>query len=160
MFSGIKKLINKSQPEQLHGVRLYFSEDGVIVAALFANLSGIYFEQPNAQFIPREVDAVKLGEAFKEAFENFAINDVNLRDQKKRDWPAFQASGLKTLKEFELSHRVASCFSLNSSNSIVRASVVHPKHADIEISVSFNPLLPAAKIGEDLILLSQLAQAS
>ena len=44
--------------------------------------------------------------------------------------PAYQASGLRSMKEFEHAFRPLQCFGLNASNILVRAVMQHPELYD------------------------------
>jgi len=139
---------------------LYFSADSVIVAAMHQNLAGIYYEQPAPFAIQGTPTPEQLGHAFREAFDRFSIKDANLQEFKRSEWPAFKASGLRSLKEFERLYRPVGIYGVNASNALVRASVAHPVQSKIELSVSFNPLLAHEQIGESLLQLLEVANAT
>lgn len=83
------------------GVHMYFSQTGIVVAALHQNFSGILFEQKGAQHIEGHPEAVQLGDAFRKAFNLFSAKDQDLSDATKAEWPAFLASKLSSVKRFE-----------------------------------------------------------
>jgi hypothetical protein len=95
-------------------------------------------------------DPEVLGRAFRNAFDLFTLKDADLRHARKSNWPAYLASNLRAVKQFELSFLRISCFGLNSENATVLASCAHPKIAGVELSVTFNPLLPALEIGNQI----------
>ena len=74
---------------------------------------------------------------------------------KKSDWPAFKASGLTSLKAFEREYTAVLCEGLNPSNATVRASRLYPADRDLELSVTFNPLLDAEAVGATLLRLAR-----
>jgi hypothetical protein len=139
---------------------LYISHGSVIVAPLHKNVAGIYYEQATPQVLEGLPTAVQIGNAFRVAFDKFSIKDAQLHATKRSDWPAYRASGLHSMKAFEQTYRLVSCFGLNSSNAIVRAATAHPSCADIELSISFNPDLDAKAIGEHLIRLIEAVNAT
>jgi hypothetical protein len=114
------------------------------------NRAGIYFEQAEVRFLTKP-DAEQLGTAFREAYERFSVNDASLQGRNKTEWPAFLASRLRSVREFEKAYRSVQCYAVNPSNAVVRASVAHPARTNIEISTSFNPLLSFEVVGEHLL---------
>lgn len=155
----LRALFSRAKQSPVRGVQLYFSARSVIVAPLHQNLDGIYFEQA----LPLVLDGLpapeRLGAAFQEGFGRFSVEDRNLRNAKRSDWPAFRASGARSVAEFEKTFRPMQCFGLNASNAVVRASTPHPAHDGIELSVSFNPLLAPEAVGEKLLQLARVAHA-
>nr|WP_314857654.1 hypothetical protein [uncultured Undibacterium sp.] len=132
----------------------------MIIAAMHQNFAGIYYEQLTPFVIQGKPTAEQLGSAFRDAFNGFSIKDANLSGFNRSDWPAFKASDLHTVKEFERRFKSISCVSCNSSNAVVRASVAHPTHPSIEMSVSFNPLAAPETIGVSLLHLFEAANAT
>uniref|UniRef100_UPI001E3FD2CA hypothetical protein n=1 Tax=Pelomonas sp. KK5 TaxID=1855730 RepID=UPI001E3FD2CA len=153
-------LVRKSIESAARAVHVYVSEAAMIVAATHRNPAGVYFEQANATFIAGTPSAEVLGREFQAAFQRFSMMEANLRSLKKEDWPAFQASGSRSVTQFESAFRVVSCCSVNASNTVVRASTPHGQNPEIELSVSFNPLLPAEAIGARLLGLVKAANAT
>jgi hypothetical protein len=155
----IRSLFSPRTPAPIRGVQLYLSDASVIVAPLHQSPEGIYFEQPAPLVIGGPPQPEPLGAAFQKAFAAFSIQERDLEGARRGDWPAFQASGLRSVKEFQNSFRPMQCFGLNASNALVRAVMQHPAHEDIELSVSMNPLLPASVIGEKFLELARVAKA-
>jgi hypothetical protein len=140
-------------------VHVYVSADKAIVAAMHRNLAGIYYEQAAPVVLVGPSDAATLGAAFKRAFDGFSVKDANLRQHKRSDWPAYKASGLRTLKDFEARFRHVSCSGLDDANMIVQASTAHPGDKSISLNISFNPALPPSRIGEHLMQLLAMTDA-
>ena len=155
----IRSLFSRRAPDPVRGVQMYFSDASVIVAAVHQSPEGIYFEQPTPVLIGGRPAPEELGAAFQEAFQAFSLQERDLQRAKLTDWPAFRASGLRSVKAFQSSFRAMQCFGLNASNVLVRAVMQHPAHEDIELSVTFNPLLPPAVVGEKLLELERVANA-
>jgi len=75
--------------------------DQVIVASVY-NHGGLMAEKPGGALIVKYSDSVALNAAVRAALDACEYEeDFNYSDQKKSDWPAFQASGYKTMKRFE-----------------------------------------------------------
>lgn len=157
MLSIFKSATDK---ETVRSVHVYFSSDAFIVAATHKNHDGVYFEQPDAKFFRGIPSEYELGQSFRTAFDQFSIRSKDLRSNKKTDWPAYKASGLGSVKQFEESFRFVYCSSLNSSNSLMRASTAHASDPLIELSISFNPLLQAEVVGSHLLRLVQTAKVN
>jgi hypothetical protein len=63
---------------------------------------GFYNEQPPVSLIPWDAPAETLGQNAWESLLLFRKTPgLNLRSSKKSDWPAYRASGLKSIREFE-----------------------------------------------------------
>jgi len=75
--------------------------DQVIVAAVY-NHGGPMAEKPNGATIVKFSDSARLHDAVRAALDVCEYEEnFNYSDQKKSDWPAYQASGCKTMKRFE-----------------------------------------------------------
>jgi hypothetical protein len=149
----LRGFLNRRATAVPRGVHVHVAADRVIVAATHQNLAGIYYEQPAARVIEGEPRAQILGTAVRQAFDAFSVKDADLSQARKSDWPAFQASGLKSVQEFERQYRTVHCYGLDPSNATVRASIAHPTRAGIELSTSFNPLQAPEEIGVQLLQL-------
>lgn len=143
-------LFSRTRARAVRGVQLYFGPGSVVVAAMHQNLAGIYYEQADALVLGGAPAPAELGAAFRAAFDRFSVRDADLGDAKKSDWPAYRASGARSLKEFERAFRPVACYGLNPSNAVVRAATPHRALAGVELSVAFNPLGPAQDIGRSL----------
>lgn len=157
---GLRSVFSRARPDPIRGVHLYFSAGSVIVAAVHQNLAGIYHEQAGPVVLQGAPSAAQLGEAFQAAFQKFSMRDTGLRETRRSEWPAYRASGARSMKEFERLFRPMTCYSVNSSNVTVRASVAHASCPGIELATSFNPLDPAEAVGESLIRLVKAADAT
>lgn len=157
LFSFARK---SPQKELARAVNLYFSEDAVVVAAMHVNAAGIYFEQAVATRLEVPLSAMNLGLAFRHAFNAFGPLEADLREWNKRDWPAFKASGLRSVKQFEDRFRPVTCCGVTPSNMSVCASTPHPRDSVVELSLTFNPLSPPEVIGEHLQRLIAVAAST
>lgn len=156
----LRSLFSRARPDPIRCVFLYFSADRVIVAAAYQSAAGICHEQPEPALIQGPPSAARLGDAFQTAFRKFSMKDTNLQGMRKSDWPAYRASGSRSLKEFERTFRPMTCHGLNASNATVQASVAYPPCPELELSIAFNPLLPSEVVGERLLRLLQAAEAA
>ena len=133
-------------------VNVYLSVENAIVAPMHRNIAGVYFEQDVAVVVTDLHDASALGREFRKAFDRFSIRDKNLRNHRRSDWPAWQASGLRTIKEFERRYRVVRCHGVDDDNLRVRACVELPVKEDgghtIEFAVDEPPAIIGARLHE------------
>ena len=143
----VLSLLKFRKPDVPRVVRIYFSETRLIVAPMHQASTGVYYEQQAPILLAAPVIPAGLGAAFREAFDRFSVTNDNVPGTKKSDWPAFQASGLRSMKAFEQTYLPMLCAGLNSSNAVVRASVGHPTEAGMEISSCFNPFIAQEDVG-------------
>ena len=142
---------------------VYFSTStGVaIVAPKHKNQDGIGYEQETVCVLPAEHSADDLGEALKRALSSFSEKPCDLRLMKKTDWPAFRASGLSSVAQFEREFTRISVEYLNSSGAVARASIELNDDSGTGVYCLFNPRLPGRTIGGKLTaLLRTFAAAS
>ena len=149
---------SKPTPAVARCVNVYVSDADFIVVAMHRNLDGIDDEQDDPLSVANARDAAGLGGAFQQAFDRFSVEDTNLRDRQRSDWPAWRASGVGTRKEFERRYRFMHCAGLNAANAVVRASLAHPRDGEIELATIFNPRLSPEQIGERLLRLLVVAR--
>jgi hypothetical protein len=64
---------------------------------------GLYLDQSPSALLPHDIQAEALGQNVWEALLQFRSlpQPVNLKSYRKTDWPAFRASGSKTVRQFE-----------------------------------------------------------
>lgn len=154
----VLSLLKFRKPEVPRLVRVFFSDDRLIVVPMHQAATGVYYEQAAPIVLESPVTPAVLGTAFCAAFDAFSVTDADLQGMKRSDWPAFQASGLRSMKAFERAYLPMVCESLNPSNATVRASVAHPSEADLEIAAHFNPMLAPEPIGTLLLRLANAAR--
>lgn len=74
---------------------------GIVLAAAAVNDAGIRYEPGYAALLPPSASPASVGQAVVDVLDRFCRKDRNLRDYKKTEWPAFRASGLKSVRAFE-----------------------------------------------------------
>jgi hypothetical protein len=80
------------------------SSSGSLIVCPTADANGdLYIEQQPSALLQRNALPEVLGQSVWEALLSFRSfsEPVNLRAHKKTDWPAFRASGMKTVRQFE-----------------------------------------------------------
>jgi hypothetical protein len=134
----------------LPSVAVYVGPGAAIIAPRYATPEGVRYEQ-ESPLVFRPFSATNVGAAVKKAFEAFSVRAKDLRDMKKSDWPSFQASGVKSIKQFEAEFRQISVTFLNSSGMLVRAELPLPGDEAFSLCTTFNPRLPDEKVGESVL---------
>lgn len=152
-------LVSFLKPKVPRLVRVFFSDSRIIVVPMENTPTGVYYEQSTPIVLPVPCSPTDLGTAFHQAFDGFKQTGRDLAGVRRSDWPAFHASGLRSMKAFERAYLPMVCESLNLSDAVVRASVAHPTEAGLELSTSFNPFLAPEKIGASLFQLANAARA-
>lgn len=148
------KFLRLRAPPVERMVRVYLSGSRCIVAAMHQVPGGMYYEQADPVVVEVRQPA-DLGAAFRTAFDAFSVRDRDMTRMKKSDWPAYIASGVRSMKMFEREYTAICCMGLNPSNAVVRASRSYPPDPALELSVAFNPLSPPGEIGTALLRLAQ-----
>lgn len=133
---------------------VYVGPQSVIVASRHATPEGILYEQDSPTVLVAAAPQ-SVGAAIKKAFEAFSVRAKNLRDSKKSDWPAFQASGAKSMKQFETEFRRLSVSHLSPSGAVARAELPLPGDEEFVVCTSFNPRLPDEEVGARVLALAQ-----
>jgi hypothetical protein len=90
-------------PEYFRACNVYCRPDAdqVIVASVY-NHGGLMAEKQGGASIVKFSDPASLHDAIRAALDACEYDaHFNYSDQKKSDWPAYQASGYKTMKKFE-----------------------------------------------------------
>lgn len=135
-------------------VQIFFSGTRFIVASTHRNQAGVYYEQA-APVVLDDVQPAVLGAAFRKAFLECSFQARDLSTWKKSDWPSYRASGLTSIKAFEREYTAIQCCGLNPANVTVRASRLYPGDPEMELSISFNPMLDPDKVGGMLLRLAK-----
>jgi len=148
--------------QQAAGVRVYIARDGAcaVVAPLVVNDEGVYSEQPGQARRCDLLDEDDLGNAFIDGWCAFRREARDLRGLKQSDWPAYLASEATSIKTFDAGYLCIDCFACNASGAVVRASAPHPVEDEIELSIAFSPVLPAAEIGRRRLRLFVVARGT
>lgn len=152
----LASFLRRRAPSVERMVRIYYSSTRFIVAAMHQIPGGMYYEQPDPLVVEVRQPA-DLGVAFRAAFDAFSLQHMDMSNMRKSDWPAFVASGMRSMKLFERDYTPMCCAGLNPSNAVVRACRQYPSDPEMELSITFSPLSQPEEIGSHLL---RLASAS
>jgi hypothetical protein len=94
-----------------------------------------------------------LGAAAREVLARFCRKDRNLSGSKLTDWPAFKASGLRSVKQFEASYLRIHVMAVNEAALIFEATAFPPKESEITLRVTFTKGNSSEEVGALLLRL-------
>jgi hypothetical protein len=124
-----------------------------IVAALHYNSAGISFEQEGPVAIANWRRAPGLGAALRFALERFSLQERNLRDLKKSEWPSYRASSSRSVREFEATYICISVQALNEAEFFYDAWAYPPGEEDIALHVTLNRYGPDEEFDRKILRL-------
>ena len=120
---------------------VYISDEHkhLVIAARSQNDAGIIYEQEVCCLLEMPVDLSELGVAIIDYLNRYSVVDINLRDHKNRDWPAYKKSKSKSMRLFEQEYIYISIDGANEKNIILLISGRPFKNSKLEVhsSVSF-----------------------
>ncbi len=102
-------------------IAIYLSNeyDKILIAPFFIDESWVHYEQEEIEILKFDVNDEILGESIKRNLNKFEQKNADFTSRNKKDWPAFKASNLKTVKEFESKFLRISISGLNEANLIL-----------------------------------------
>lgn len=125
----------------------------LIAAAIYDNHASACYEQEDAAVIEKWRNADTLGAAVWEALARFRRNDRNLYGHKLTDWPAYKASGVRSVKQFEATYLRIHVEALNEAALIFQASAQPPNESEIALRVTFGKGQSSKEVGALLLRL-------
>ena len=94
----------------------------IIINPNHENNAGIIYEQDKGDVSDFPIDTKVLGQMLIDNLNKYSIKDVNLRDHKRTDWPAFKQGKSKSVTTFEKEYIQIFVSSANDSNLILTLS--------------------------------------
>jgi len=124
----------------LREVHIYLPHEHgpAVVAPMYGNMESLNYEQEEAIPVTDWGDPRVIAAAFRTAIERFSRKDRNLRDFKRNDWPAFRASGCRSVQEFEGSYHPIFAKALNEAELYYEARTRPEGEHEIELRVLLN----------------------
>ncbi|MFT5618046.1 MAG: hypothetical protein ACI85I_001275 [Arenicella sp.] len=113
-FSPKKKQFPKS-------LVIYLSSElnDILIAPQFVDESWVHYEQEEIQQMDFDCENELLGKAIKDNLDKFKEKNREETQRKIIDWPAYKASKLKSVKEFEKKFTRISICGANEANTIL-----------------------------------------
>jgi hypothetical protein len=153
---GLGSIFRKQPPAlPLKSAALYlpFEASVAVAAAHHSNETGPCYEHEDAIALSNWRDPVELAQAVREALARFSRKDRDLSHSKKSEWPAFRASGCRSVKKFESSYQRIMIKALNHAELMYRASLEPPRAENLELAVLVNRHLSDAEFGSLILRL-------
>jgi hypothetical protein len=119
-------------------IYLPLEKGSAIVAPVYCNMCSLNYEQENPIVVAEWRDPIALASAFRKAIERFARLDRNLRDYKSTDWPTYQASGCRSVRQFESSFQAIYIKAVNEAELYYKARTKPDGEEEIELRVLLN----------------------
>ena len=135
-----------------HMITVYLSNeyDKILIAPIFVDESWIRYEQEEIETLSFDVNDETLGESIKCNLNKFAKKNADLRKRNKKDWPAFKASKLKTVKEFESKFSRISISGLNEANLILAFDAETKSKNEIDLRTTISAYADNNELGDRL----------
>ena len=149
------KLFDSKNKEFIRWCNLYVESSGekAIIVSCF-NHGGLSAKIPGTAEIVNNENMSALGTAIIDKLKECTYKpEFDYSTHKKSDWPAFIASGLKTIKTFEKTFIQYQVRGVNESNLIYE--IRSPELGNnISLRLSFNANDPASNIAQNIIKLN------
>lgn len=129
--------------------RVFIARSGerAVVVTMHVNEYGILFEDDSARILEAPLSPDAIGTAVRAAMMGTARRSRDLRQARMSDWPAFRASGLRTVKSFEAEFIAIDVDAANDANLVAVITGSPEKDAELEVTSSVSTACPE-KIGE------------
>ncbi len=130
-------------------VVLYVSSElnSILIAPQYVDESWIRYEQEDIEQLDFDCTDESLGEAIKRNFDKFAVKNMPNTKRTTKDWPAYQASKLKTETEFEHHYFKISINGANDANIIMVFEADMKSKHDINVTSSVSAHAENHKLG-------------
>ena len=145
-FKSKKKQFPKS-------ITVYLSKEyqSILIVPMHVDKSWVHYEQEEIQNIKFEASFEEIGQSLKNSLNKFCEKETNFTYRNKKDWPAFKASKLKTIKEFETKYSRISISGLNESNLILAFDASTTSKDDINLRTTISAHADNSDLGNRLL---------
>jgi hypothetical protein len=133
--------------------RLFIARSGsrAIAVGMHMNENDVWYEDDTPAVLNQPFTAEELGNAIAEAMGRTDRRARNLRDNKLSDWPAFKASGEKSLHRFEGSFIEISIEGANAANLAAIITGDPEKDAVLRVTSTISTGIVPAELGERIL---------
>jgi hypothetical protein len=143
-------------PPPLRRAHIYVAEGKpTIIAPVHFNSAGILYEQSDP-LVAKDTDWEAVVQTLRAALERFSFREANLREQRLTDWPSYQASGVRSVCQFQSDYLCIQIRAVNEAELFYDALSQPLGEPDITLHVTLNPY---GSDGEIARLLARLHQA-
>ncbi len=138
-------------------IAVYLSTDygKILIAPFFIDESWLYYEQEEIEVLNFDTPDEQLGRSIKRNLDKFAKRNQDLKKRNLTDWPAYKASKLKTVKEFEKKYSRISISGLNEANIIIAMDAETKSEHEIDLRTTLSAYSDNKLIGTRLRKLHQ-----
>ncbi len=133
--------------------RAFIARSGstAIAVTMHMNQHDIWHEDDAPTVLNKPFTAEDLGNAIAEAMRKTDRRTRNARDSKLSDWPAYKASGERTVRKFEESFIVISIEGANAANLIAVITGDPEKDAILQVRGTISTSVVPAELGERVL---------
>jgi hypothetical protein len=139
-----------------HHGRVFVSrhdETAIIVALHYNGPKGLLFEDEHPAVFQGPLQATTLGCETKVALDKTQIHaPVSFAKHKPKDWPAFKASRMKTVRQFEQDFILIELGGANEANLVYIIEGYPEKDSELRVLASISSGTAPDKLGEQIIL--------
>ncbi len=121
-----------------------------LLLLFFVDESWVHYEQDDIEVLKFDANDEIIGESIKRNLNQFAEKNDDLTKRNKKDWPAFKASNLKTLKEFESKFSRISITGLNEANLILAFDAETKSIHEIDLRTTISAYAENRELGNRL----------
>lgn len=122
-----------------------------IVVTMHQNQDGIWYEDDTPSVLREPLTATELGQAVARAMQGTSKRPKNLGITKPSDWPAYRASGARSVRRFEDEFIHLTIDGANEANLVAVVTGSPEKDARLEVTGSVSLSTSPTALG-DLVL--------
>jgi hypothetical protein len=133
--------------------RLFIARSGsrAIAVGMHMSENDIWYEDDTPAVLNAPFTAEELGNAIAEAMGRTDRRARNARHNKLSDWPAYRASGEKSVRRFEESYIGISIKGANAANLVAIITGDPEKNAVLQITSTISTGIVPAELGERVL---------
>ena len=123
-----------------------------IIVPVYQAGGGFVYEQEECDVLAEWRDPIKLAVALRASLKRFALKDCDLRTRGKvTDWPAFRASGCRTVRDFQGTYLCIVVRAVNEAELFYDAYAKPEHEDDITLHATLNPCGLDLEMGRKLL---------
>jgi hypothetical protein len=130
--------------------RVFIARSGsrAIAVGMRINENNVWYEDSTPSVLNKPFTAEELGSAIAEAMGKTDRRAMDARGNKLTDWPAYKASGEKSVRQFEESFIEVSIEGANAANLVAVITGSPEKDAVLLVTSTISTGIVPAKLGE------------
>jgi hypothetical protein len=146
---SLMDIFKKKRKEFPKMVVLFLSSElnKILVAPQYVDESWIRFEQEEIEILNFDCSNELLGETIKRNFDKFARKNMEDKKRTSKDWPAYQASKLRSMKEFVKKYDRITINGANEANIIMTFEADMKLKSEINLTSSVSAFADNEKLG-------------